>query len=500
MMKSKLKNLSLFYYIFFSIISFLFLYYNPIIQDDAWATSFVVSKIKFQDPFLNGLIDSFDKLSYRTYYNWFNFIPLEIGIRLFGANQIGARFHIFIYGILISVVFNLLIKAIYNKENGILILIGISLVSYFNVHYWNRSEIPALFYSMLAIYCINIKNEKGIFFSFLFFIISFDIHPTSIFLTTPFIFLKNKLYTKKAFLYIFFSTLLGIIIIISSKLQFISYSQNWFDFIAKSLHIKGGSDHYPPVLNIRSHDFLFTEKTRLLPFLKLFSPVILLFIFNFRNLYTSSNFKYFTFSLLINVLLSIFITDTVSNGYQLYMLFSFSFFTIFVVTNINYNKWNLILLGLLSILYIRSASISISNLSRYIKDKNKYEEYYEGIDKYLSNKDFVGGTPQYFFITNNRNIHMEYFFTILLEANNTKNSVLSILSSKKYDKIILTSDVKQLLIKEEKEKYKQSLYYNALPTMSLIEYNNYFTENYTLIYSGNDPLGKGVQIFKAKQK
>ena len=329
MTKSKLTNFSLLLYLFFAIISILFLYYNPIIQDDAWATSFVVSKIKFHDPFANGLIDSFDKLSYRTYYNWFNFIPLEIGIRLFGANPIGARFHIFIYSILISIIFNLLIKVLFNKEYGILLLIGGSLITYFNVHFWNRAEIPALFYSMLAIYFINIKNEKGIFFSFLFLIISFDIHPTSVFLTAPFIFLKKKLYTQKAIIYTFFSTLVGFVIIISSKFQFISYSQSNFDFIIKALHIKGGSDHYPPLLSIKSHDFIYTEKTRLLPLLKLFSPVIALFILNFRHLFNSSNFKYFSFSILFNVLLSVFITDTVSNGYQLYMFFSFIYFTIY---------------------------------------------------------------------------------------------------------------------------------------------------------------------------
>ena len=151
------------------VISILILYFKPFIQDEGWATSFIVSKIKYGNPFKNGLIDSFDKLSYRTYYNWFNFIPLEISIRTFGVNILAARIPILIYSVLLLISISYFFRKNFDNNFFILIPLYLVLMPFFNMHLWTRSEIPASFFSILAIISIHSNNRYKTFFSVLFF-------------------------------------------------------------------------------------------------------------------------------------------------------------------------------------------------------------------------------------------------------------------------------------------------------------------------------------------
>ena len=154
--------------IFSFIIVTLILYFKPFIQDEGWATSFIVSKIKYGNPFKNGLIDSFDKLSYRTYYNWFNFIPLEISIRTFGVNILAARIPILIYSVLLLISISYFFRKNFDNNFFILIPLYLVLMPFFNMHLWTRSEIPASFFSILAIISIHSNNRYKTFFSVLF--------------------------------------------------------------------------------------------------------------------------------------------------------------------------------------------------------------------------------------------------------------------------------------------------------------------------------------------
>lgn len=480
------------------IIIIIILYFRPFIQDEGWATSFVVSKIKYGDPFKNGLIDSFDKLSYRTYYNWFNFIPLEISIRNLGVNIFAARFSILIYAILLLISITYFFKKRFDNKLFVLMPLYLVLMPFFNMHLWTRSEIPASFFSILAILSIHSNNRYKTFFSILFLIISFDIHPVSLFLSLPFLIFKFDYRNITTYYQGVFSLSIGLIIILSSKIQFFEYSSGIIDFLAKSIHLSGGSDHYSPIFKFKEHDFISTEKIRLVPFFTHFSPILLLLILNLKSLSQKNNFKYYFFSFLTSITLSILITDTLGNGYQLYMFFVFVIFGFFILSNIYLNFINKFILIILIAFTLKDWSTSIQSTFNFISNKRKYQEYYEKVETLIPNNTFLAARPQYFFSCYKKNIKLEYWFTIFLESNNS--NIITNFENKKYKYLIIDKGFEDLIITEHKQKSINTLsfYYKNLPSVSELDYNT-FLRSYTLINSDIDPLGQQTKIYKKNE-
>lgn len=485
------------------IIAGLFLLYKPMIQDDAWATSFVVSKIKTGDPFKNGVIDAFDQLSYRTYYNWFNFIPLELSVRSFGVNLIGARFHIWIYSILLFFAIPFYLNSVFKIRTAYLLPLLFVFLPDFNLHFWNRSEIPALFFSLTAIYLINSKAKHATFLSILFFLISFDIHATSAFLAFPFIVFKLKLNQLRCWIEIGLAGLTGSLIIISSKLQFYSFAENNLDFILKCLHLKGGSDHYTPLFYLSSHDFYETEKIRLYPFIKTFSPVLVLFLLNIRKIFSQPQGVYFFKAFISNIILSILLIDTVANGYQLYMLICFLIFTVYVFVFTDRTWVNTIFTAVFLVVLTVNAKDSSKSLISNIKDKPIADRYYEKVERIIreGNYEKIGCRPQYFFITNKLNKKLDFYFSIFLDANRKKTNILEELEAKKYDIFIYDNGFEQTIISEEKNApgMSWSAYYAALPSVPKKTYESYLNDHYTLILTEKDPLGLTVKFYSRKK-
>ena len=503
MKKIKINNIlvnKIFYLliIFSFIIVTLILYFKPFIQDEGWATSFIVSKIKYGNPFENGLIDSFDKLSYRTYYNWFNFIPLEISIRTFGVNILAARIPILIYSVLLLISISYFFRKNFDNNYFVFIPLYLVLMPFFNMHLWTRSEIPASFFSILAILSINSNNRYKTFFTILFLIISFDIHPVSLFLTLPFLLFKFDYKNITTFYQGITSSLIGVIVILSSKIQFFEFSTSITDFLAKSLHLSGGSDHYSPIFKISEHDFITTEKIRLLPFFIHFLPILILLIFNLKSLSKKNDFKYYFFSFLTSILLSILITDTLGNGYQLYMMFVFIIFGFYIISNINLNFINKLTILILIVITLKDWTSSIQSISNNISNKKKHEKYYSKIESLIPNNTFLAARPQYFFSSFKKNVKLEYWFTIFLESNNS--NILTNFENKKYEYLIIDKGFEDLIITENKQKSINTLsyYYKNLPSLSELDYN-IFLQSYTLIYSDIDPIGQQTKIYKKNE-
>ena len=501
-MKEKiLKFMSKLYY-FPILFSFLIvasiLYYRPYIQDEGWVTSFIVSKIKYGNPFQNGLIDSFDQLSYRTYYNWFNFIPLEISIRTFGVNILATRIPILIYAVLLLISITYFFRKNFDNNFFVLIPLYLVLMPYFNMHLWTRAEVPASFFSILAIVSIHSNNRFKTFFSILFLIISFDIHPVSLFLTLPFLIFKFDYKKISTYYQSVVSSLIGVIIILSSKIQFFEFSTSITDFLAKSLHLSGGSDHYSPIFKISEHDFITTEKIRLLPFFIHFLPILILLIFNLKSLSKKNYFKYYFFSFLTSILLSILITDTLGNGYQLYMMFVFIIFGFYIISNINLNFFNKLTILILIVITLKDWTSSIQAISNNISNKKKYEKFYSKIESLIPNNTFLAARPQYFFSSFKKNVKLEYWFTIFLESNNS--NILTNFENKKYQYLIIDKGFEDLIITENKQKSINTLsyYYKNLPSLSESDYNN-FLRSYTLICSDIDPIGQQTKIYKKNE-
>jgi hypothetical protein len=494
-LKSKLYYLSIIVSI---IIIALILYFKPFIQDEGWATSFIVSKIKYGNPFQNGIIDSFDKLSYRTYYNWFNFIPLEISIRTFGVNILAARIPILIYAVLLLISITYFFKKNFDNNFFVLIPLYLVLMPFFNMHLWTRAEIPASFFSILAIVSIHSNNRFKTFFSILFLIVSFDIHPVSLFLTLPFLIFKFDYKNITAYYQSVLSLSIGLIIILSSKIQFFEYSSGIIDFLAKSLHLSGGSDHYSPIFKISEHDFISTEKIRLLPFFIHFLPILILLIFNLKSLSKKNNFKYYLSSFLTGIILSILITDTLGNGYQLYMFLVFVIFGFFILSNIHLNFINKFILIFLIAFTLKDWTSSIQTISNNISNKKRHEEYYSKIERLIPNSTFLAARPQYFFSSFKKNVKLEYWFTIFLESNNS--NILTNFENKKYQYIIIDKGFEDLIITENKQISINNLsyYYKNLPSLSELDYN-ILLRSYTLIYSDIDPIGQQTKIYKKNE-
>lgn len=476
----------------------LILYIKPFIQDEGWVTSFIVSKIKYGNPFQNGLIDSFDKLSYRTYYNWFNFIPLEISIRAFGVNIFAARISILIYAILLLIAISYFFRKNFNNNFFVFIPLYLVLMPFFNMHLWVRSEIPASFFSILAIISIHSNQRYKILLSLIFLIISFDIHPTSLFLTLPFLLFKLDYKNIKTYYQGFISLFIGLIIILSSKIQFFEYSTGVVDFLAKSLHLSGGSDHYSPIFKVREHNFVTTEKIRLIPFFIHFAPLLILLIFNLKSFSKKTNFRYYFFSFITSIILSILITDTLGNGYQLYMMFVFVIFGFYIISNINLNFINKFAVLLLIAFTLKDWTSTIKGIYNNITYREKYENYYSKIEALIPNNIFLAARPQYFFSSYKKNIKLEYWFTIFLESKNS--NILKNFENKNYQYLILDNGFEDLIVTENKQKSINTLsfYYKNLPSLSKSEYNT-FLRNYTLIYSDIDPIGQLTKIYKKNE-
>ncbi len=482
-------------------------FYRPWIQDEAWMSSFALSNIKYNNPMFNGVCDDWAiDMSYKSYYNWFNFIPMELFIKLFGYNYLAVRIHMIIYLIFALFLFAKWLKKEFKYENGITVFIifCIFINPEFHKHIWNRAEFTSIFFILLSINVLYTELKYKILISIFLLSISFDVHPTSLFLSLPlFIYSMQSKSIKFNFLNFMLFVIggfLGIIVIILSKIQFFSPQENVYNFILASLHFSGGTDHYSPIFYFFQHRFYLTEKLRLLPFLKLLIPIIFLIILNFKFLINNDKFRRVTNFLFISITMSIFLIDTTENGYQLYILFSFSIFIILLIQILPQKKINnSIILLFIFLITTRGLYITTKMLNSYIKEYSNKSNFYENVFNEIGNVKFIGASPIYNFEANKRDIKSDYYFSIWVNTLRHNTSVIEEFKKKNYDALIIDIQDYNFFIEEKRKKMDvRSVYYRNLPFTSEYKFKNYLKTHYNLIDTLITPIGTKHLVFKSK--